>query len=114
MVNKTNVKIAVIVTVIFTILDYIAHVLNILPEIAQLPQSYFIYKIIILPIVLYILLERKIKSEFWICSLGALSLQVRYYFLGIYDIKTNLIMLVVHYVLIRISFIIYKRIGGLK
>lgn len=101
----------IIVTVLFLALDYISHILGILPGPAALPQYYFIFKLILFPIAVYILANLiKMKEGILLYALSALILQVRYYYLGIYDMQTNLIMMAVHFAFIFAAFKISEKI----
>ena len=55
MVNvNESVKGAVIVTAVFLLLDWVAHIMKILPEISLLPDNYFVYKLIVSLIFLFL------------------------------------------------------------
>lgn len=105
-----SLKGALIITAIFTALDYIAHIFGILPEVATLPSLYFIFKVLALPIILLTLVNQfKFRNFFAICITSALILQVRYYYTGLYDTTTNIIMMIVHYFLIAGAVFITKK-----
>lgn len=100
---------AIIITVLFTVLDYFAHVFNILPGLEELPPLYFIFKLIALPAVLIVLVNRFRLKQFVLCTVAALILQTRYFLTTNYDIRTHVIMIVVHYVLILVSIKLAER-----
>ncbi len=100
---------AVLITFIFTVLDYIAHVMGILPVIAELPTLYFIFKLIALPLTLIILVNRFNLRGFSLCIAAAILLQIRYFLLNIYSTQVNILMIVIHYFLILISIMIVRR-----
>ena len=108
-IEKFNFKEAIIVTLIFTALDYIVHVIGILPEIPALPEGYFIFKVIALPLILVFLSTRANFKGFLIYPLVAVILQVRYYFLDIYDVNINIMMIVIHYLAIILSVYFYNK-----
>ncbi len=105
-------KDAIIITLIFTLGDYLIHLFELfLPGLETLPDFYFLFKLIALPIVLVVLVNRfKLKlTSVVLCTVAAILLQVRYFLLGIYDATTNLIFIAVHYFLILIAIQLYER-----
>ena len=102
-------KDAIIITLIFTLGDYLIHLFGfILPGLETLPDFYFIFKLIALPITLLILVNRFKLKTFALCTVAAVLLQTRYFLLGTYDITTNILFIVVHYVLILIAIKLYE------
>lgn len=112
--NKTILKIF-LVTLIFLVLDWIIHVLGILPRLAELPSYYFIFKFFLLIPFLFILTKffnfkiNKIE-DIWIISIvSALVLQIRYmFFLNLYDLGINVLMIFFHFLMILGAFFLIK------
>ncbi len=109
MVDNKLIKYVIAVTIIFTVLDYFLHLYELLiPGLDNLPEFYFIFKVISLPIILYILITQFKLKKHMLCWAVAIILQTRYYFTAGYDLQTNIIMIVVHYVLILIAILILE------
>jgi len=106
---KINFKKIAIVIAIFTLLDYLLHLygnsIPVFPQLDELPQFYFIFKLITLAIAIPIVMGiRQLNTLFKQCIVLALLLQVRYYFTIPYSLTTQVSMVVIHYILLRISF----------
>ena len=106
-------KTAIVIIVIFTILDYLLHIVGFtnFPMLVELLPFYFVGKLVLGTLVLWFLLTRtKITNIVYKAIIVAVVLQVRYYFQTPYDTTTQLTMVAVHAALLWISYIIYERI----
>lgn len=113
--GSLNLRGALIITGIFTLLDFILHELEFLiPATQSLPEFYFLFKVLVLPITLIVLVNRFKLKTIALCTVAALLLQIRYFTLGIYDLRTNIIMIVVHYFLILIAIMIATKFAKVK
>jgi len=106
---KINFKKIAIVIGIFTLLDYLLHLygnnIPVFPNLGELPQFYFIGKVIVLAIAIPIVMRiKQLNTLFKQCIVLAILLQVRYYFTIPYSLTTQISMVVIHYILLRISF----------
>ncbi len=108
-------KQVVFVTVLFAAIDFLAHAIGLLPANETLPQYYYLFKFLFLPFILFGLIwffklsPKKLGQAVTICITAAVILQIRYFFLNIYDGQTNLIMIAVHYFSILGAFMIHSR-----
>ena len=109
MVNKQLIKKIVILTIVFTILDYLLHHYEFfMPSVHSVGTFYFIGKLIALPIILYFLITLFNMKGRWMYAIAAVLLQTRYYLTYGYDLKTNIIMVTTHYSLMLIASIIIE------
>ena len=111
--NKKAVKFSIGLVIVFTILDYILHLIGIeglFPQLGMLPGFYFIGKILVILVAVPILinflkvdLSRFSGKSVIFCVLLSTILQVRYFYTAGYDFQINLAMMLIHYFLILIS-----------
>ena len=107
MVNYNSLKKAAIITILFTVGDYILHAIGFtyFPHNSLLGNYYYIGKLIGSTAILYYLLEYRENWHVYIKSLiVGLILQGRYYFTYPYSMTTNIVMILVHAMLVFISF----------
>lgn len=96
-------------TIVFALMDYIMHLYGwFLPKIDYLPKNYFLYKVIAVPIYLFLAytfinLKSNQSKLILISGITAFLLQIRYYFIAGYSVGTNITMLIVHFILILIA-----------
>ena len=112
--NKIDYKKIAVIIIIFTLLDYLVHLVaqNIpfFPHLEVLPSFYFIGKIIVLLIAIPIVLRIKVLNTlFKRCIVLAILLQVRYFIITSYDLTTHVVMMLVHYVMLRVAFMLSEK-----
>jgi hypothetical protein len=106
-------KLSLFVSFVFFVLDYVLHYFSlVLPGLDYLPANYFLFKALSVPVILYFLLVFvKGRNYLLVSGIAGLLLQVRYYFVGGYDVGTNLLMFVVHSGLLFLSFMLVDSMG---
>ena len=104
MTNYKSIKTLAAITILFTLLDWMVHNFELLPKIV--PDYYFIFKLIALPVFIYLIVRYipKLSNDKWLFSIIlAALLQIRYFYMNIYGGVQNLEFIGVHYVLIYMT-----------
>ena len=105
-------KKAVVIALLFTLFDFILHAIGFeyFPQNSLLPDYYYLFKIIGATIFFLIIYNYKEGWENYAkAGLLAFLLQIRYYLTIPYSINTNLVMVIVHFILIFASIKSYER-----
>ena len=102
----------IIITILFSALDYFMHLYGMLPNV---PHTYYLNKIIVTPIILYFLLKNTKWNIKIISFITATLLQVVYFTQYAYTLQENIKMIVLHTIVLYISAYLFdkfmKRIG---
>jgi len=102
---RINVLSAVAIIGIFTVLDWILHYFGVMPELDVLPKAYFLNKIIIGTLGLFLLYIFTNTNDYVKSAIVAVLLQVRYFYTQSYD---NAMMIGLHAVLLFAAIRLHK------